>query len=327
MSFFKKFPVIDYDIRLSGDTQKIVDISRYVDVKDSLAPSETDYIKYDIIDGARPDVVSQLLYGTPDYCWTFFITNDHLKEGYRNWPLSATSLEKYISNKYDKYLILTYPYLENVYEWSKYPFSKFYSVYNMDNDQQRAYFKEYVHDTYQLVYEKQNVNDFTHLPFDTNIGEFINPYNIFTKEYEETQELRKQWNRDIYNYIRYVTTILWSSISPSFIPDAIEGSDEYYEAFATYIKDIKFVKGVQYQHAKYAPKYYTDLNGNEITGFEAWYGQNVPFDQLNYSSATKNYVTYEEWEKLENDKNSQIKVIRPDRIEEFSRRFKELINE
>ena len=64
------------------------------------------YAKYQINDGDRPEIVSNLLYGDPKFHWTFFLLNDSLKEGKNGWPRSLTQFDEFIETEYDPYMFL-----------------------------------------------------------------------------------------------------------------------------------------------------------------------------------------------------------------------------
>ena len=64
------------------------------------------YAKYQINDGDRPEIVSNLLYGDPKFHWTFFLLNDNLKEGKNGWPRSLTQFDEFIETEYDPYMFL-----------------------------------------------------------------------------------------------------------------------------------------------------------------------------------------------------------------------------
>ena len=51
---------------------------------------------YNIKDGERPDIVSQRLYSSTNYYWTFFLINDSLHDGLGSWPMSMQDLNQYI---------------------------------------------------------------------------------------------------------------------------------------------------------------------------------------------------------------------------------------
>ena len=99
MSFFNQFPLSQ--INVGNQPKQIVDLFRHVDVNDVLADNVTSYLKTIVRDGERPDNLSQRVYGTPDYYWTFFIVNESLKNGLDDWPKSYAAIEKEFQNEYD----------------------------------------------------------------------------------------------------------------------------------------------------------------------------------------------------------------------------------
>ena len=100
MTFFRQFPKIDYDFNREGSITQMVDIFRSVRPLPTFVDEFSGYKFYEIADGERPDIVSQRLYGTSKYYWTFFVVNDFLHDGYRSWPLSASDLHAYIEKEY-----------------------------------------------------------------------------------------------------------------------------------------------------------------------------------------------------------------------------------
>jgi len=103
MSFFNQFPVRTYDADKDGIQDTVTDIFRYVDVDDNRIDSISSYIFYEIEDGERPDIVSQKLYGTPDYYWTFFVINDSLKHGLEDWPMSTQEFNDAMEENFSQF--------------------------------------------------------------------------------------------------------------------------------------------------------------------------------------------------------------------------------
>lgn len=103
MSFFNQFPVRTYDADKDGIQDTVTDIFRYVDVDDKPIDSISSYIFYEIEDGERPDIVSQKLYGTPDYYWTFFVINDSLKHGLEDWPMSTQEFNDSMEENFSQF--------------------------------------------------------------------------------------------------------------------------------------------------------------------------------------------------------------------------------
>lgn len=109
MSFFRQFPKTTYDFGSNGIDTKIVDLFRFIKAEDVYQDDLSTYTYYQVKNGDRPDVVSNVLYGTPDYYWTFFILNEHLKTGMSGWPMSTEMFDSYINQEYDGTAIITRP--------------------------------------------------------------------------------------------------------------------------------------------------------------------------------------------------------------------------
>lgn len=100
MSFFSQFPKVSYDFNRTGTIQQMVNIFRSIRPQSSILNDSTLYKNYYIRDGMRPDIVSEKLYGTPDFYWTFFIINDFLHDGLQAWPLSELGMKAHIASNY-----------------------------------------------------------------------------------------------------------------------------------------------------------------------------------------------------------------------------------
>tara|TARA_B100000085_G_scaffold21135_1_gene17922 strand:+ start:1595 stop:2356 length:762 start_codon:yes stop_codon:yes gene_type:complete len=100
MQYFKNFNYVDYffgdDFFRKGGGDAVAelmhDLSSYVQIIDRIKQNASFYSKYTILEGDRPDQVSQKLYGTPAYHWTFYIMNDNVRT--QGWPLTNNELEK-----------------------------------------------------------------------------------------------------------------------------------------------------------------------------------------------------------------------------------------
>lgn len=98
--FLSLFPKVEYKLP-SGYTYRVSDFTRYFNANEISLERNSLYNYYNIIDGERPDVVSTKLYGFPDYFWTFFLINDHLKNGYGSWPMSYLEFETHVDYEYE----------------------------------------------------------------------------------------------------------------------------------------------------------------------------------------------------------------------------------
>jgi len=106
MSFFTQFPRTTYDIRFDNRISEITNIFSNVDINEKSLDSFINYKLERIEDGERPDQMSQRLYNTSDYYWTFFIANDFLKKGINAWPKGFQQREDFINNEYKPYSVL-----------------------------------------------------------------------------------------------------------------------------------------------------------------------------------------------------------------------------
>lgn len=105
MSFFSKYPKINYDLFSDGSVFELTDISRAIILNSTrVGDDDTLYTYYTINDGDRPDVVSHKLYGNSSYYWTFFVLNEFLRDGYTSsWPLSYRNFIKMIEREYSRF--------------------------------------------------------------------------------------------------------------------------------------------------------------------------------------------------------------------------------
>jgi len=96
--FFNKFPTTNYRFGDELGTTLFNNLSVYADIIDQLKDQITFYEKYTILDGDRPDITSQKLYGSRDYHWTFFLINDSLRES--GWPMPERELRALVKGRY-----------------------------------------------------------------------------------------------------------------------------------------------------------------------------------------------------------------------------------
>jgi hypothetical protein len=109
MSYFKQFPSIPYDFDRDGILQNVVDIYRHSRLLKAYQDDMFAYKLYTVKNGERPDIVSQRLYGTPNYYWTFFVINDFLHTGLSAWPMSQEKLYDYMNEEFAGVAITTQP--------------------------------------------------------------------------------------------------------------------------------------------------------------------------------------------------------------------------
>jgi len=98
--YFKNFPRVQYDILGDGETRTMIDLTSFTAFNLDRLDGAISYTYYNIEDGDRPDNVSFALYGSPDYHWTFFLVNPHLRNYYDHWPKGSHALSEMVKIKY-----------------------------------------------------------------------------------------------------------------------------------------------------------------------------------------------------------------------------------
>ena len=109
MSYFNMFPTQTYDYNRDGVLQTVVDLYRSVRPIQNFIDDLAAYTYVNIPNGERPDILSQRLYNTSEFHWTFFLVNDFLHEGISAWPMSQEDHEQYITTHYNGYALETRP--------------------------------------------------------------------------------------------------------------------------------------------------------------------------------------------------------------------------
>ena len=105
MNHFKKYPKTFYTFGDEVTNVVIRDLSIYSDMIDQIRNSIGAYEDYYIQSGERADQVSQTLYDTPDYHWTFMLMNPKLREC--GWPLQDREVYKKAQQDYYHKVITT----------------------------------------------------------------------------------------------------------------------------------------------------------------------------------------------------------------------------
>jgi hypothetical protein len=353
-SFFKHFPQIDYSFfgrPQSGRTdtfgreitQKVVDLFRNVDVDDIKADETISYKLYSIIDGERPDVISQKLYGTPEYHWTFFVVNNELKCGLNNWPLSDGQLSKYVSEYYEPYFVvqtnttfvtnsypvfneigetigtISYNEIENTFKGLDLT-PDFIRVVSLPNEQRYT------------IHKQDNDLDQLWLKGPAGPANF-SPSNFYFETFGGNAEEMAAWRLHYFEWIQktrpgFYNTFV-SQISALPPPAAPLPTLSFPGGFSTEISTAPIVGPFQlfpqfqrltdyriYTTAADAPHHYEDPDGNIISSYYDVTRGRYP-----------NYTTITNYEYLNhlNTSRSQIRVVHPVFIKDFAREYRKLL--
>ena len=114
MQYFDQYSDVLYKFGKEESTVAFQDLSTYVDLIDEIKNTVSVYEKESILDGDRPDQLSQKLYGTPAYHWTFYLMNDNLR--LQGWPLSHEELEVKVKKVFPNIVITTRNNLKGIFK-------------------------------------------------------------------------------------------------------------------------------------------------------------------------------------------------------------------
>ena len=108
MGYFRELPNLRYPSFLpektsSLDYGEVKNIFRRVKLRDDLQNSFTVFDKYEIPEGARPDIVAEELYGNAEFDW-IVLTVAGILNVRNQWPLNNRDLYNYCLDKYGESL-------------------------------------------------------------------------------------------------------------------------------------------------------------------------------------------------------------------------------
>ena len=104
MSYFRELPDLNYQSPLKTKSSsrayvRVKNLFRRVKLRDDLQNSFTQFNKYYIPDGSRPDIVAEELYGSSDLDWVVCITAGIININ-NDWPLSSRDIYRFAESKY-----------------------------------------------------------------------------------------------------------------------------------------------------------------------------------------------------------------------------------
>ena len=108
MGYFRELPNLRYPSFLSEKTSsldyvEVKNLFRRVKLRDDLQNSFTVFDRYEIPEGARPDIVAEELYGNPEFDW-IVLTVAGILNVRNQWPLNNRDLYNYCLDKYGESL-------------------------------------------------------------------------------------------------------------------------------------------------------------------------------------------------------------------------------
>lgn len=312
MSYFNRFPTVNYDVTGQNDLVQFTNFTQNLVVREKNILNGTAYLNYIIDDGTRPDVLSDYLYGTSEYYWTFFVINDNLRLSKLNWPLSEFELDAAISTKYDPYSIISFDPTTTADEINGnigyIPFKKKYAgllylvpVDNINGTEvsSRSLINTYDYSSCQLCLSR--TIESSSLPISTE---------SFVKNYDRYKI--KPVSRDTALVNRYRAEVAAAYGSININP---EDTDDYLYHVA---KDQSNRK-LNYEYMRNAPYQYFKIH--DITQDALTLNGYDVITSGEYDFSLVRYVSYAEKESIENNQKKTISIIHPDNIVGFANSY------
>jgi len=98
--YFDSISNVVIDVDGSGNIDLLKNLTAKAKVSDDLINNAGFYQTVEVIDGERPDHLSQRLYGSDKYHWTFLLLNPQIKNIWDDWPMKYSQLVEYCIEKY-----------------------------------------------------------------------------------------------------------------------------------------------------------------------------------------------------------------------------------
>ena len=91
--YFEYFPTIEYE------GQRVKDITRRNSFTKLVSTNPLLYLPYTVKEGQRPEDIANFYYGSTDYTWLVYISNNII-DPYHQWPMAEADFNNYLIEKY-----------------------------------------------------------------------------------------------------------------------------------------------------------------------------------------------------------------------------------
>lgn len=98
MTYFPRFPLIEYDIDKTNNTKLATHIFKrvkFLEKTKQIADLSIDYI---VKDSDKPEIIADKIYGSVEYYWIIFLMNEIINP--YDWVMNSRELEKFVLKKY-----------------------------------------------------------------------------------------------------------------------------------------------------------------------------------------------------------------------------------
>lgn len=99
--YFRNFNNILYDFEINGERKLtlVKDITKNVRIRTAILSNLTLYDEYDIREGDTPEIISEKVYGSPEYHWVVMLCNQKY-DWIADFPLTQPEMDKFLTQKY-----------------------------------------------------------------------------------------------------------------------------------------------------------------------------------------------------------------------------------
>lgn len=91
--YFENFPTIEYE------GQRVKDITRRNSFSKLVSTNPLLYMPYTVKEGQRPEDIANFYYGSTDYTWLVYMSNNII-DPYHQWPMAEADFNAYLIEKY-----------------------------------------------------------------------------------------------------------------------------------------------------------------------------------------------------------------------------------
>ena len=332
IDYFTKFPKIAYDSFVDGSVHLMTDITRNVAPKIFQADDAASYTYYNINDGDKPDHVSNLIYGTPAYYWTFFVLNDTLRSGINSgWPLSSQEFENMMEKEFDAYSALTFFPIPLNHQFTDADLGGGPSSFSMVSlDQQYLPYLRLIDANDASSYA--SIVKYDHHTLQLIIKDVV---GASRQSFKSKKSFKLVWTSDNATVESEILKSQWIKNVVSSFADCDPVNVEYLRNLSS---DRKNIEETQFAFGKlFIPnnalcwEYYRNAAAQYYIADPIDASQSLSTTAFDVVNAANNinpkYISYYEKEVIENQRLTQIKIVRADKIQEFADAYFNLIND
>lgn len=153
MNYFNKLPTISYNNYLAKNLLARARLS------DQIRGAKTSFLPYEIEEGDRIDLLSNLYYDDPGYSWLVWLTNNSI-DPYYDQPLDYNDFIDFIKQKYGSYALAArkiYYYRNNWYDNTDVEISP--NAFNALSNSTQKYYEPVLNNTRQVAKYRRKRDD------------------------------------------------------------------------------------------------------------------------------------------------------------------------